>query len=153
MKKVKLKIDLYHTFYPSKSNDKNNKFNKNFNNILKGTKSILKNCRSYEKYIKDYKKNTEIISFKSPNITKYPILNSRSLSLIPVSKTSMYKEEKKKKKNNHKAFSTFLSYDEKENYNSKFKFHNQIRVNLKLLKEKYKRYLDKKREKEKPIIS
>ena len=76
IEKEKSIMDLYNTFYSSKSFEKKKN---NYNSILKGTKSILKNCLSFNHYLKNYKKGTEVISFKSPNITKYPILNKRSL--------------------------------------------------------------------------
>ena len=152
-KKEKSRIDLYNTFYSSKSFEKKN--NNNYNSILKGTKSILKNCLSFKQYIKNYKKSTEIISFKSPNIKKYPILNKKSLSLIPFSRTSMYKEEEEKNNNKINVFKTFepiLSSDE-INDNNKLNLRKKLKINLKILKYKYQKHINKKKEKENPIIS
>ena len=148
-------MNLYNTFYSSKSFEKKKNNKNNFNSILKGTKSILKNCLSFNNYLKNYKKGTEVISFKSPNITKYPILNKRSLSLIPLSKTSMYKEEEKNNKriNVFRTFEPILSTSEINNNNIKLDFRKKLKINLKLLGYKYKKYLNKKNEKENPIIS
>ena len=77
----KLKLNLYQTFYPSKSS---HNIKKNYNDILKGTKSILKNNFSYKSYINEYKYSTEVVSFKSPDIQNYPLVNRNSLSLIPI---------------------------------------------------------------------
>ena len=140
-------INLYHTFYSSKSFEKQNK---NYHDILKGTKSILRNFISFKNYIKNYKNKTEVTSFKAPNITKYPIINSKSLSLIPISKTPLYKKEEKQ--NNIKEFETINHCDETKN-NIRLNFQNKLKTNLKILKQKYQKYINKKKEKENPIIA
>ena len=145
-KEGKSKFNLYHTFYSFKSFEKQNK---NHNDILKDTKSILKNSMSFKNYIKNYKNKTEVISFKTPNITNYPKLNSKSLSLIPIIKTSFYKEGKK----NKKKLKSIISCDNIKNNNNHSNFHNRIKINLNLLEKKYKKYLNKKNEQLNPIIS
>ena len=146
--KENLKLNLYHTFYSSKSFEKKSK---NYNTILKGTKSILNNCLTYKNYIKNYRKYTEVLSFKTPKLTKYPILNKRSLSLLPISKTSTYKEEEEKiinKRNKHNIISSGFSYDNIKSRNKKiFDFHKKIRLNLKVLEAKYQKYINKKKKK------
>ena len=140
-------INLYHTFYSSKSFEKRNK---NYHDILNGTKSILRNFISFKNYIKNYKNKTEVTSFKVPNITKYPIINSKSLSLIPISKTPLYKKEEKQ--NNIKEFETIINCDETKN-NIRLNFQNKLKTNLKILKQKYQKYINIKKEKENPIIA
>ena len=148
------KLNLYHTFYTSKSFEKQYK---NYNEILKGTKTILKNCLSFKNYINNYKKNTEVFSFKNPKNTKYPILNKRSMSLIPISKSSIFKEEEEEvninKKNKYKYNSLLICDDIKTKNKNIIDFHEKIKWNLKSLEIKYKKYINKKKEKENPIIS
>ena len=61
------------------------------NNIVKGTKSILKNQKRYKSYIKNYFLTTKLSTFKSPEITEYPLLKKGSSYLIPIT-TEKFKE-------------------------------------------------------------
>ena len=74
---------------------------------------------------------------------------------MPLSKTSMYKEEEKNNKriNVFRTFEPILSTSEINNNNIKLDFRKKLKINLKLLGYKYKKYLNKKKEKENPIIS
>ena len=162
----KLKLNLYQTFYPSKSS---HNIKKNYNDILKGTKSILKNNFSYKSYINEYKDSTEVVSFKSPDIQNYPLVNRNSLSLIPILKTTKnLKQKKKRKKIRSQMNNIIFSYGEilsdnnnnnkkkNNNISCKYSLNKRLKIGLKNLKLKYiKDFYDKKDnyENSNPIIS
>ena len=94
---------------------KNLKETESFNDISKATKKILTNKKKFRNYFVDYGKQTEVYSFKSPGITKYPLLKRKSCALLPVQKTKMtfYEDLKEKKKETEKI-------DLSQNKRSKF---------------------------------
>ena len=61
------------------------------NNIVKGTKSVLASQNGYKLYIKNYFLSTKLSTFKSPDITEYPLLKKGSAYLIPIT-TEKFKE-------------------------------------------------------------
>ena len=160
IRKEKSNFSLYNTFYSSKFHGTEKKY---YNDILKGTKSVLKNCLSFKNYIKNYKEMTEILSFKTPYKNNFPVLNNRSLSLIPISKsTTNLKNDKlfirTRNKNNGK-FHILLSSDDidaNENKNFKLNLKNRIKIGLKSLEEKYENNVNKNKEsleKQNPVIA
>ena len=62
------------------------------------TKAILQNKKKFRNYFLDYNKKTEVYSFKRPGVAKYPVLQKKSLSLIPLNKTknTFYEDLKEK---------------------------------------------------------
>ena len=68
---------------------------------------------------------------------------------MPLSKTSMYKEEEKNNKriNVFRTFEPILSTSEINNNNIKLDFRKKLKINLKLLGYKYQKYLNKKKKK------
>lgn len=51
----------------------------NVNGILKNTKVLIKNSKQFNKYIDKYSAKTQVVSFKLPEITTYPILKNKEL--------------------------------------------------------------------------
>ena len=86
----KFRYTLYDTL------GKNITYNKNapLNDIMKTTKSLLASRRDYESYIRNYFFSTKLSTFKSPEITEYPVLKADSSILIPIS-TPKFKEKEK----------------------------------------------------------
>ena len=160
IRKEKSNFSLYNTFYSSKFHGTEKKY---YNDILKGTKSVLKNCLSFKNYIKNYKEMTEILSFKTPYKNNFPVLNNRSLSLIPISKsTTNLKNDKLLKRTRNKnngKFHILLSSDDidaNENKNFKLNLKNRIKIGLKSLEEKYENNVNKNKEsleKQNPVIA
>ena len=66
------------------------------NDIIKGTKSILASKNGYKRYIRDYFVSTKLSTFKSPEITEYPLLKTNTSYLIPIT-TKKFKENERKK--------------------------------------------------------
>ena len=66
------------------------------NNIVKGTKSVLASQNGYRLYIKNYFLSTKLSTFKSPDITEYPLLKKGSAFLIPIT-TEKFKEDSPRK--------------------------------------------------------
>ncbi len=159
----KNKHSIYNIFYSSRNHRKGKE---NCNNILKGTKSILKSFSSFNNYIKKYTEITQRISFKRPDVDNFPILNSKSLSLLPISKSVSNVLNSKKIKTarernrNIKKYNFPLSSDDidndKINNNFKFVFQNKIKLQLKTLEEKMENMKNIKKvslESQNPIIS
>ena len=61
------------------------------NEIVKGTKSVLASKNGYRHYTRSYFLKTKISTFKSPDITEYPILKKDTTFLIPIT-LEKYKE-------------------------------------------------------------
>ena len=116
-------LNLYGIFYCSKSFEKGKN---NCNDILKGTKSVLKNYLSYNNYIKDYIELTTIQSFKIPSIKSYPLLNKKSLKLIPLCKSTRKLKPRKRLilHKNKKKSKIIFGYDEKSYMDDKSKKYN-----------------------------
>ena len=87
----KNRITLYDTFRTTSNNEKDA-----LNDIIKGTKSVLVNEKGYESYIRKYLSSTKISTFKSPEITEYPVLKTDSSFLIPIN-TVKFKQTGKNK--------------------------------------------------------
>ena len=87
----KCRITLYDTFRTTSNNEKDA-----LNDIIKGTKSVLVNEKGYESYIRKYLSSTKISTFKSPEITEYPVLKTDSSFLIPIN-TVKFKQTGKNK--------------------------------------------------------
>jgi hypothetical protein len=51
----------------------------NINGILKNTKTLIKNSKKFNRYIDKYSEKTQVVSFKLPEITTYPILKNKEL--------------------------------------------------------------------------
>ena len=149
-------INLYEIFYSSKSLDKGKH---DYNDILKGTKSVLKNYLSYSNYIRDYNEFTTIQSFKIPSIKNYPLLNNKSLQLIPLCKSTRNIKAKKKLIFTNKKNKLIFGYDNmpySDEKSKKYNLQKLLKINLSDLKEKYKRYNKKSKdnyEMSNPIIS
>lgn len=149
-------LNLYEIFYSSKSLEKGKH---HYNDILRGTKSVLKNHLSYSNYIKDYNEFTTIQSFKIPSIKNYPLLNNKSLQLIPLCKSTRNIKARKKLIFSNKKNKIIFGYDDMpytDEKNKKFNLQKQLKINLSDLKEKYKRYNKKCKdnyEMSNPIIS
>jgi hypothetical protein len=151
---------IYSVFYSPRNHGKEKQ---NCIGILKGTKSILKNFSSFNDYLKKYKSITQKITFKTPDYEHFPLLNSQSLSLIPISKsnTDINYPKNSRTTRNIKKYKFALSSDDLDNdknYNNKFKlaFRNKIRIQLNTLESKMEKYLNKKKEcleTHNPIIS
>ena len=65
------------------------------NDIMKGTKSLLASKKRYHLYIKNYDSFTKYSTFKSPDITEYPIQKESSSFLIPLNYIKFKEKEKK----------------------------------------------------------
>ena len=68
------------------------------NEIVKGTKSVLASKNGYQSYIKNYFSSTKLASFKTPDITEYPLLKTESYYLIPIRATKFKEKERESKK-------------------------------------------------------
>ena len=66
------------------------------NEIVKGTKSVLASKNGYKHYTRSYFLRTKISTFKSPDITEYPLLKKDSSILIPITQEK-FKENVEKK--------------------------------------------------------
>lgn len=134
-------LNLYDIFYSSKSFEKGKS---NYNDILKGTKSVLKDYLNYNNYIKDYKELTTIQSFKIPSIKNYPLLNKKSLQLIPLCKSTRNLKTRKKLIFKKKKSNILFGYDDmsdNDEKNKKYNLQKQLKINLSDFKEKYQKYL------------
>ena len=149
-------LNLYEIFYSSKSIKKGKH---HYNDILKGTKSVLKNQLSYSNYIKGYNEFTTIQSFKIPSIKHYPLLNKKSLELIPLCKSTRNIKARKKlifKNNKNKLIFGYDDMPYTDKKNKKFNLQKQLKINLSDLKEKNKKNNKKNKdnyEMSNPIIS
>ena len=65
------------------------------NDIMKGTKSLLASKKRYHLYIKNYDSFTKYSTFKSLDITEYPIQKESSSFLIPLNYIKFKEKEKK----------------------------------------------------------
>ena len=78
--------------FRTKSNERKDALN----NIVKGTKSVITSQNRYKLYIKNYFLSTKLSTFKTPDITEYPLLKKGSSFLIPIT-TQKFKEDKERK--------------------------------------------------------
>ena len=83
-----------YTFYDIFRTKARNSKDASLNEIMKNTKSLLASRREYESYIHNYFSSTKLSTFKSPEITEYPVLKADSSILIPIS-TPKFKEKEK----------------------------------------------------------
>jgi hypothetical protein len=58
----------------------------NINDILKNTKKLIQNSGEYNNFVHKFTEKVQIISFKLPEVTTYPI--SKNKELIPISKNN-----------------------------------------------------------------
>ena len=100
------------------------------------TKAILQNKKKFRNYFLDYNKKTEVYSFKRPGVAKYPVLQKKSLSLIPLNKTknTFYEDLKEKsfeEKNKNQSIlsNRILFQSPKDSF-----YKNKMRHNLKVSK-------------------
>ena len=63
------------------------------NEIVKGTKSVLVSKNGYRYYTRAYFLRTKISTFKSPEITEYPLLKKDSSFLIPITQEKFKENE------------------------------------------------------------
>jgi len=130
-------LKIYDLF-KCKNNNTNIKQAESLSDISKVTKKVITNKKKYRNYFIQYNKKTEVYSFKSPGISKYPLLQKKSSALLPITRTKMnfYEDLKENQKNteNKKESSLFS----KSNFfiqsaNDSF-YKNKIRHNLKISK-------------------
>jgi hypothetical protein len=130
-------LKIYDLF-KCKNNNTNIKQAESLSDISKVTKKVITNKKKYRNYFIQYNKKTEVYSFKSPGISKYPLLQKKSSALLPIARTKMnfYEDLKENQKNteNKKESSLFS----KSNFfiqsaNDSF-YKNKIRHNLKISK-------------------
>ena len=67
--------------------------NKKGKEIVKGTKSVLVSKNGYRHYTRAYFLRTKISTFKSPEITEYPLLKKDSSFLIPITQEKFKENE------------------------------------------------------------
>ena len=117
---------LYDIFRTKTSENKN----ADLNDIMKGTKSILASNQGYESYIRNYFLSTKSSTFKSPEITEYPLLKNESSFLIPITTLKFKEKEKSKifKKHNLLLESELFQ----KNHNNLFEdFNKRLNKNIK----------------------
>ena len=156
IKNEKPNLNLYEIFYSPKSLKKGKS---NYNDILKGTKSLLKNYLSYTSYIKDYNEFTTIQSFKIPSIKNYPLLNKKSLQLIPLCKSTRNIKARKKLIIKNKKTNIIFGYDDMpfdDEKSKKYNLQNKLKINLSDLRGKLQKINKKNKDNyeiSNPIIS
>lgn len=106
---------LYQAFC-SQTNDK-------LTEIIKRTKGMLTNSSKFKSYISRYNSQTQIYSFKTPNITQYPVLNHSCKNIIPL-KTTLFDYSKDKPKTIMTQKANFFI----KNINTKKKFNGKLRL-------------------------
>lgn len=106
---------LYQAFY-SQTNDK-------LTEIIKRTKGMLTNSSKFKSYISRYNSQTQIYSFKTPNITQYPVLNHSCKNIIPL-KTTLFDYSKDQPKTIMTQKANFFI----QNINTKKKFNGKLRL-------------------------
>ena len=146
-----LKSSVYDIFKIKTSNDKYA-----FNDILKGTKSVLASRQGYESYIHDYFLSTKMCTFKSPEITEYPLLKTDSSFLIPIN-TIKFKDNNTKKKiikNNNLLLETEFFQKNNNNYLDDFnkRLNKLVKEEKKINKAYSNKPLLKKKERYNPLF-
>ena len=119
------------------------KDNESLTDISKATKNILQSKQKYRNYFLDYTRKTEVYTFKSPGVTKYPLLQKKSCLLIPLNKSKMnFYEDLKEKTINEKSKEKSILSDRILFQSSKDSFYkSKMRKNLKISRLIFKKRL------------
>ena len=75
-------LKIYDLF-KCKNNNTNIKQAESLSDISKVTKKVITNKKKYRNYFIQYNKKTEVYSFKSPGISKYPLLQKKIKCFTP----------------------------------------------------------------------